>query len=64
MAGVKRRGFFQWSYNVKIGGYIEILTLAGAINDDFEKWPVLVQYVWPNNHVGNSYNDAINYLKT
>ena len=47
----------------KIDGYVEILTLAGAIDDNFEKWPVLGQYVWPNNYVGNSYSDEINYLK-
>ena len=47
----------------KIDGYVETLTLAGAIDDNFEKWPVLGEYVWPNNFVGNTYTEEINYLK-
>jgi hypothetical protein len=47
----------------KIDGYIETLSLAGAIQENFEKWPVLGEYVWPNNFVGNSYTEEINYLK-
>jgi hypothetical protein len=47
----------------KIDAYIETLTLAGAIQENFEKWPVLGQYVWPNNFVGNSHTEEINYLK-
>jgi len=47
----------------KINAYVERLTLAGAIQHNFEKWPVLGQYVWPNNFVGNSYSEEIDYLK-
>ena len=32
------------------------------IQENFEKWPVLGQYVWPNNFVGNSYEEEKNYL--
>jgi hypothetical protein len=30
---------------------------------NFQKWPVLGEYVWPNNFVGLTYQDEINYLK-
>ena len=47
----------------KIDTYVEILTLAGGIQENFKKWPVLGQYVWPNNYIGNSYTEEINYIK-
>jgi len=47
----------------KIDAYVETLTLAGAIQENFEKWPVLGEYVWPNYYVGNSYAEEIDYLK-
>ncbi|MFM6946305.1 MAG: CotH kinase family protein [Flavobacteriales bacterium] len=28
------------------------------------KWPILGTYVWPNNYIGQTYQDEINYLKT
>lgn len=46
----------------KIDSYTETLSLSGGIQENFEKWPVLGQYVWPNNFVGNSYEDEKNYL--
>ena len=55
--------FSNGSIMTKIDAYVETLTLAGAIKENFEKWPVLGQYVWPNNFVGNSHTDDINYLK-
>lgn len=30
---------------------------------NFEQWPILNQYIWPNNYVGGSYVNEINYLK-
>jgi len=30
---------------------------------NFQRWPVLGQYVWPNNYVGQTYADELNYLK-
>ena len=47
----------------KIDGYTELLNASGAAEGNFEKWPVLNEYVWPNNYVGNSYPAEINYLK-
>lgn len=31
---------------------------------NFSKWQVLGTYVWPNNYIGSTYADEINYLKT
>jgi len=31
---------------------------------NFQKWPVLGTYLWPNNFVGNTYDEEIAYLKT
>ncbi|NJN26427.1 MAG: T9SS type A sorting domain-containing protein [Cyclobacteriaceae bacterium] len=30
---------------------------------NFSKWPVLSEWIWPNNYVGNSYGNEIEYLK-
>jgi hypothetical protein len=30
----------------------------------YQKWPILGNYVWPNNFIGTSYQAEINYLKT
>jgi hypothetical protein len=30
---------------------------------NFTRWPILSEWVWPNNYVGNSYPNEINYLK-
>lgn len=30
---------------------------------NFERWPVLGTHIWPNNFVGNTYAEEINYLK-
>lgn len=30
---------------------------------NFERWPVLGQYVWPNSYVGQDYDDELNFLK-
>ena len=37
--------------------------LADAADRNFSKWPVLGNYVWPNNYVGNTYQEEIDYLK-
>ena len=46
----------------KIDAYTETLTLSGGIQENFQKWRVLGQYVWPNNFVGNTYAEERNYL--
>jgi hypothetical protein len=36
---------------------------AEAAARNFQRWPVLGQYVWPNFFVGNSFNEERNWLK-
>jgi hypothetical protein len=30
----------------------------------YQRWPILGNYVWPNNFVGNTYQEEITYLKS
>lgn len=46
----------------KVDGYIEQLEKSGSLNQNFDTWRVLGTYVWPNNFVGNTYDDEISYL--
>ncbi len=48
----------------KIDGYIDQLDKTGASAANFETWPVLGTYIWPNNFVGQTYSQETNYLKT
>ena len=41
----------------------EQLKSSNAIKNNFSKWSILGAYVWPNDYIGNSYDDEINYLK-
>ena len=47
----------------KIDSNIDLLNDAGAIQQNFAKWNVLGNYIWPNEFVGNTYDDETNYLK-
>jgi hypothetical protein len=38
--------------------------LGEAIDRNFEKWPVIGEYVWPNYYIGETYEDEVNYLKS
>jgi hypothetical protein len=35
-----------------------------AVERNFERWPVLDEWIWPNNFVGGSYEAEVGYLKT
>ncbi|MEY3425428.1 MAG: hypothetical protein RL679_786 [Bacteroidota bacterium] len=39
-----------------------VLTVPASRN--YTKWPILGTYVWPNNFVGNTYQEEIGYLKS
>lgn len=41
--------------------YVELLSEAQDRN--FRRWPVLGEYVWPNNYVGDTFEEEVNYLK-
>jgi hypothetical protein len=46
-------------------GYIDslVLSLQTPIQDNFKRWPVLGQYVWPNSFIGNTHAQEIEFLK-
>ena len=37
--------------------------LGTAVDRNFERWPVLGEYVWPNYYIGETYEDEVVYLK-
>lgn len=47
----------------KIDLLISELETSDAINRNFERWPILGQWIWPNSYVGTTYESEINYLK-
>ena len=47
----------------KVDGYVQTMNDAGVIDANFNTWPVLGAYVWPNNFVGDDYNAEVSYLK-
>ena len=38
-------------------------SLGDAVARNFEKWPVIGEYVWPNYFIGQTYEEEIDYLK-
>ena len=44
----------------------EVVAMVGneAIARNFERWPIIGQYVWPNFFVGPTYQSEVDYLKT
>jgi len=40
-----------------------VFSLQEPIRDNFRRWPVLGQYVWPNSFIGNTYEEEISFLK-
>ncbi|MGB0840566.1 MAG: CotH kinase family protein, partial [Chitinophagales bacterium] len=40
------------------------LVLDKAQERNFTQWDILQEYVWPNNYVGNNYENEIGYLKS
>ena len=49
-----------------IHAYIDSVAnvLTEARTRNFQRWPVIGVYVWPNGYVGKTYQDEIDYLKT
>ena len=48
-----------------IFGYIDslVVSLQEPIRDNFRRWPVLGQYVWPNSFIGDTHEEEISFLK-
>jgi CotH kinase protein/Secretion system C-terminal sorting domain len=40
-----------------------VAKIGPAIQRNFIRWPILGTWVWPNNYVGNTYQQEITYLK-
>jgi len=40
------------------------LMLSDPADRHFSRWPILGTYVWPNNFIGISYQQEIDYMKT
>lgn len=60
---LKGNEFSKTSINQIIDTYVDTLTESGSIAKNFYRWPVLDEYVWPNNYIGYSYSNEISYLK-
>ena len=46
-----------------IDSLTNLMTSNQAAERNYQRWPVLGQYVWPNNFVGNTYGSEIDYLR-
>jgi hypothetical protein len=42
----------------------DIKTMGAAVDRNYKRWPILGQYVWPNNFVGDTYLEEVIYLKS
>lgn len=40
-----------------------VVQLEEASERNFDRWPILGQYVWPNNYIGQSYEEEVLFLK-
>ena len=53
-----------FSYNHIMNTIDSAVTVIGEAQDrNFQRWPILDEYVWPNAYVGGSYENEIDYLK-
>ncbi|MFO7935106.1 MAG: CotH kinase family protein [Bacteroidales bacterium] len=41
-----------------------LFELGSATDRNFQRWPILGEYVWPNSFIGTSYQHEISYLRT
>ena len=46
-----------------IDNYELVLISSGSVKRNFERWPVLGTYVWPNNFIGSDYSDEIKFIR-
>jgi hypothetical protein len=61
MGGIKNRALNKDRIFAKIDSLVTYLNESQIRN--FQRWPILNQYVWPNYYIGNSYANEITYLK-
>lgn len=48
----------------EVDHYVAALVRTGSIDRNFQTWPVLGTYIWPNNFVGQTYDQEIDYMKS
>ena len=41
-----------------------VIYLGDAVDRNFSKWPILGNYIWPNYHVYDTYDEEVLYLKS
>lgn len=41
----------------------KVALMGSAVDRNFERWQILGEYVWPNDYVGETYMDEIDFLK-
>jgi hypothetical protein len=58
---LRKKEFIEERINFVIDSISTLLGEAQVRN--FQKWPVLGEYVWPNYYVGKTYGEEVNYLK-
>ena len=51
------------SIESQIDSYVDYLNSNNAIRQNFYKWPILGQYVWPNYFIGATHDSEIDFLK-
>jgi hypothetical protein len=51
--------------NAYLMNYIDsmALLLAGPAARNYNRWPILGTYVWPNNFIGDTYQEEVDYMK-
>ncbi len=47
----------------KMDAYQKELDEAGSLQRNFARWPVLGTYVWPNEFIGNTHKEELDYMK-
>jgi hypothetical protein len=43
---------------------VEKLKSSGSVDRNFQRWPILGKWIWPNAFVGSNYDEEIDYLST
>lgn len=61
-AQLRGGAFSNGAVQGKIDNYLVTLNASGAVDTNFSLWPILGIYIWPNNFVGNTYEQETDYL--
>lgn len=46
----------------KVAANVDTLKDSGAVASNFGTWPIFSSYVWPNNFIGNNYDEEVGYF--